>query len=147
MKRRLLDMGQLMLLFREDELAGVGDAVPLSMLDGRNMVGLTTSGPVGDAFTTELKRQGVVIHEVVSNQTFYIAAALTGCGAGMTVVDEFTARAGSEASVRFLPLHPPIRFKVECVFLEDRPPSRSEEHTSDLQPQMRNSYALFSVKK
>src|SRR3546814_78970 len=58
MKRRLLDMGQLMLLFREDELADVGDAVPLSMLDGRNMVGLTASGPVGDAFTTELKRHG-----------------------------------------------------------------------------------------
>src|SRR3546814_15048711 len=94
MKRRLLDMGQLMLLFREGELADVGDAVPLSMLDGRNMVGLTTSGPVGDAFTTELKRHGVVIHEVVSNQTFYIAAALTGCGAGMTVVDEFTAPIG-----------------------------------------------------
>src|SRR3546814_13025957 len=104
MKRRLLDMGQLMLLFREDELAGVGDAVPLSMLDGRNMVGLTTSGPVGDAFTTELKRQGVVIHEVVSNQTFDIAAALTGCGAGMTVVEEFTARDVAEASERCLPL-------------------------------------------
>src|SRR3546814_14429818 len=91
------------------------------------MVGLTTSGPVGDAFTTELKRHGVVIHEVVSNQTFYIAAALTGCGAGMTVVDEFTARAGSEASVRFRPLDPPIRFKVDCVFLEDRPPSQAAE--------------------
>src|SRR3546814_37757 len=74
MKRRLLDMGQLMLLFREGELADVGDAVPLSMLDGRNMVGLTTSGPVGDAFTTELNRPGVVIHEVVSNQKFSIAA-------------------------------------------------------------------------
>src|SRR3546814_15687518 len=127
MKRRLLDMGQLMLLFREDELAGVGDAVPLSMLDGRNMVGLTASGPVGDAFTTELKRHGVVIHEVVSNQTFYIAAALTGCGAGMTVVDEFTARAGPEASVRFLPLDPPIRFTDQCVILEDRPPSSAAE--------------------
>src|SRR3546814_11733569 len=45
----------------------------------------------------------------------------------MTVVDEFTARAGSEASVRFRPLDPPIRFKVECVFLEDRPPSKAAE--------------------
>lgn len=127
MKRRLLDMGQLMLLFGEDELSDIGETVPLSMLDGRNMVGLTTSGPVGDAFTTELKRQGVMIHEVVSNQTFYIAAALTRCGAGMTVVDEFTARAGTEPSVRFRPLDPPIRFKVECVFLEDRPPSKAAE--------------------
>src|SRR3546814_10702485 len=91
------------------------------------MVGLTASGPVGDAFTTELKRHGVVINGVVSNQTFYIAAALTGCGAGITVADELTARAGTEASVRFRPLDPPIRFKVECVFLEDRPPSQSAE--------------------
>src|SRR3546814_18233038 len=45
----------------------------------------------------------------------------------MTVVDEFTARAGTEASVRFRPLDPPIRFKVECVFLEDRPPSKAAE--------------------
>src|SRR3546814_4275021 len=116
MKRRLLDMGQLMLLFREGELGDVGDAVPLSMLDGRNMVGLTTSGPVGDAFTTEIKSHGVVIHEVVSNQTFYIAAAQTGCGAGMTLVDEVTARAGTEALVRFRPLDPTLLLKAQCVF-------------------------------
>src|SRR3546814_16041442 len=91
------------------------------------MVGLTASGPVGDAFTTELKRHGVVIHEVVSNQTFYIAAALTGCGAGMPLVDEFTARAGTEASMRFPPLDPPIRFPLECLFLEPRPPSKADQ--------------------
>ena len=132
MKHRVLDMGQLMVLFREDELPDAGDAVPLSLLDGRDMVGLTTGGPVGDAFTGELKRQDVVIHEVVSNQTFYIAAALTRCGAGMTVVDEFTARAGSGDAVRFRPLDPPIRFKIECVYLEDRPPSKAANEFVDL---------------
>jgi len=132
MKHRVLDMGQLMVLFGEDELPEAGDAVPLSLLDGRDMVGLTTSGPVGDAFTSELKRQDVVIHEVVSNQTFYIAAALTRCGAGMTVVDEFTARAGADDAVCFRPLDPPIRFKIECVYLEDRPPSKAATEFVDL---------------
>src|SRR5690606_30218851 len=125
MKHRVLDMGQLMVLFREDELPDAGDAVPLSLLDGRDMVGLTTGGPVGDAFTGELKRQDVVIHEVVSNQTFYIAAALTRCGAGMTVVDEFTARASVDESTAFRPFSPSLRFKVQCVHLEDRPPSKA----------------------
>jgi DNA-binding transcriptional LysR family regulator len=127
MKRRVLDTGELMLLFQKDSLLGVDGAVPLSLLDGRDMVGLTTSGPIGDAFTTELKRQGIVVHEVVSNQTFYLAAALTRCGAGMTVVDEFTARASANEVVSFRPLEPPIRFKIECIYLEDRPPSKAAE--------------------
>jgi len=137
MKRRVLDTGELMLLFQngmlpegmfqKDSLPGVDGAVPLSLLDGRDMVGLTTSGPIGDAFTSELKRQGIVVHEVVSNQTFYLAAALTRCGAGMTVVDEFTARASANEVVSFRPLAPPIRFKIECIYLEDRPPSKAAE--------------------
>lgn len=127
MKRRVLDTGQLMLLFRKDDLPDAGDAVPLSLLNGREVVGLTTSGPLGDVLAGELARHGVTMREVVSNQTFYIAAALTRYGAGMTVVDEFTAQDGASDEVGFRPLDPPIRFKIECVFLEDRRPSKAAE--------------------
>lgn len=127
LQRRELGSGELMLLFQPDSLPDAGDSVPLSQLDGQDMVGLTTSGPVGDLFTAEMQRQNLSIREVVSNQTFYIAAALTRCGAGMAVVDEFTARASSDVSTAFRPFEPPIRFKVECVHLEDRPPSKATE--------------------
>lgn len=127
MKRRVLDTGQLMLLFRKDELPDAGDAVPLSLLNGREVVGLTTSGPLGDVLAGELARHGVTMREVVSNQTFYIAAALTRYGTGMTVVDEFTAQDGASDEVDFRPLDPPIRFRIECVFLEDRRPSKAAE--------------------
>jgi len=127
MQRRVLGTGQLMLMFGPNDLQNVPDAAALSLLDGRDMVGLTNSGPIGNAFIGELKRQGIVAHEVVSNQTFYIAAALTACGAGMTVVDEFTARAQTQGRVDFRPLDPPIYFKIECVFLEDRQPSKAAE--------------------
>ncbi|MDH5824636.1 LysR family transcriptional regulator [Luteimonas sp. RD2P54] len=125
MQRRQLGTGELMLLFQREGLPDVGASVPLRSLDGRDMVGVATSGPVGDLFAAELQRHEVAIREVVSNQTFYIAAALTRCGAGMAVVDEFTARAGVDGSTAFRPFDPPIRFKVECVYLEDRPPSRA----------------------
>ena len=64
---------------------------------------------------------------MVSNQTYYLAAALTRCGAGMSVVDEFTARASATAELEFRPLDPAIRFQIECVYLEDRPPSHVAE--------------------
>lgn len=127
MQRRRLGSGELMLLFPRAELADPGERVPVSRLAGHEMVGLANSGPIGDLLERELEEQGITIREVVSNQTYYLAAALTRCGAGMSVVDEFTARASATAELEFRPLDPAIRFQVECVYLEDRPPSHVAE--------------------
>lgn len=127
MKRRVLTTAQMVLLFQRDQLGGIGASVPLSLLDDRDVVGLTASGPIGEALASELQRRNVSFREVVSNQTFYTAAALTRHGAGMTVVDEFTARATAHESVAFRPFDPPIQFSVDCVFLEDRRPSKAAE--------------------
>lgn len=127
MKRQKLATGELVLLFQRSLLPDAPEAVPLRLLDGRDMVGVTISGPVGNLFSAELERQSVSIREVVSNQTIYIAAALTRFGAGMAVVDEFTAHANVDATTDFRPFDPPIRFNVECAYLEDRPPSQAVE--------------------
>lgn len=127
MKSRTLKTAQMVLLFQRGDIPEVGESVPVSLLDGRDVVGLTASGPVGEALATELLRRKVVVREVVSNQTFYTAAALTRYGAGMTMVDEFTARATANCDVTFRPLAPPISFNVDCVFLEDRRPSKAAE--------------------
>ena len=64
---------------------------------------------------------------MVSNQTYYLAAALTRYGAGMSIIDEFTARASAANRLEFRPLEPAMRFQIECVYLEDRPPSHLAE--------------------
>ena len=125
LRRRELDTAELMLMFRKSSLPGAGDRIPLKQLDGQDMIGLTVGGPVGDLFNNELRRQGVVVHEVVSNQTFYVAAALAHYGAGMAVVDEFTARASTDADVLHRPFSPSIRYTIQCVHLDDRPPSKA----------------------
>lgn len=127
MKRRDIDTAELMLLFDKASLPDVGDSVPMQLLEGRDMVGLTIGGPLGELFNRELRRLDVSVREVVSNQSFYIAAALTRCGAGMAVVDEFTARASSDLTTGFRPFSPSLRFKVQSVHLEDRPPSKAAE--------------------
>ena len=127
MRRRDLDVAQLMLLFRTGSLPDVGESVPMQVLDGQDMVGLTAGGPVGELFNREVQRLELDIREVVSNQTFFVAAALTRCGAGMAVVDEFTARASADESTEFRPFSPPLAFKVQYVHLEDRPPSKAAD--------------------
>ncbi len=125
LKRRELDTTELMLMFHKSSLSEVGDRIPLKQLDGQDMIGLTVGGPVGNLFDSELRREGVSVREVVSNQTFYVAAALVHYGAGMAVVDEFTARADVDADVLHRPFSPPIRYTIQCVHLDDRPPSKA----------------------
>lgn len=125
LKRRELDATELMLMFHKSSLSEVGDRIPLKQLDGQDMIGLTVGGPVGNLFDSELRREGVSVREVVSNQTFYVAAALVHYGAGMAVVDEFTARAEVDADVLHRPFSPPIRYTIHCVHLDDRPPSKA----------------------
>jgi len=125
LKRRDIDTGELMLLFKRAKLPDVGERVSLGILGGQDLVGLTTGGPVGELLNRELQRQDIDVNEVVSNQTFYIAAELARHGVGMAVVDEFTARASSMHGTSYRPFSPPLQFKVQCVHLEDRPPSEA----------------------
>ncbi|MCR6685064.1 LysR family transcriptional regulator [Pseudoxanthomonas sp.] len=125
MKRRDLDSGELVLLYQAGALPAAGDSVPLQVLHNQDMVGLTTGGPLGDLLNRELRRMNIQAREVVANQTFYVAAALARCGAGMAVVDEFTARASVGGGTDYRPFSPSLRFKLQYVHLEDRPPSKA----------------------
>ena len=127
MQRRRLASGELVLLFDRASLPDPEDRIPVSRLDGRDMVGLANSGPISDLIEHTLESKQIKVHEVVSNQTYYLAAALTRYGAGMSIIDEFTARASAANRLEFRPLEPAMRFQIECVYLEDRPPSHLAE--------------------
>lgn len=121
MTQILLATAELTALFRRSAVARPASRFPLSRLDNGDVIGLATSGPIGDLLEAEFKRQNITIREVVSAQTFYVAAALVRYGAGVSIVDEFTARASMAPEIDFRPLDPAVRFDVSCAFLEDRP--------------------------
>ena len=56
--------------------------------------------------------------------TTYVAAALVRAGAGLAIVDQFTACSAIADGLERIPLQPEIRFGVQAAWLEDRPPSR-----------------------
>ena len=122
---RWVGEGELVVLYREQDMPDAPPCLELHRLKGQRFISLAASGPTGRIFTEELRRLGLELDEVVSARTFYIAAALTRCGAGMAVVDEFTARASAGAGVAFRPFSPSLRFKVQYVHLEDRAPSKA----------------------
>jgi DNA-binding transcriptional LysR family regulator len=119
---RWLGEGELVVLYREEDMPEAPPRVELEQLRGRRFISLAASGPIGQLFTQELQRLELELDEVVSARTFYIASALVRQGVGMTVVDSFTAQASLVPGLAMRPLKPQLTFDIHAMFLINRPP-------------------------
>ena len=120
-----LGEGELVVLYRDEDMPDAPSRIELTRLAGHPFITLAASGPIGQLFSTELDRLALDLDEVASARTFYIAAALVRAGVGLTIVDNFTAEAsmvpGTGLAMRSL--KPPLTFDVHAMHLLDRPPS------------------------
>ncbi len=121
--RHWLGAGELVVLYREEDMPQAPARIELEELAGRPLVSLAASGPIGQLFSTEVQRLGVELNEVVSARTFHIATALVRLGVGMTVVDNLTARASLAPGLAMRPLASRLTFDVHAMYLKDRPPT------------------------
>jgi DNA-binding transcriptional LysR family regulator len=120
--QRWLGEGELVVLYREQDMPDAPPSIELQRLEGRRFISLAASGPIGQIFSDELQRLGVTLDEAVSARTFYMAGALVRQGVGMTVVDSFTAQACMAPGLSMRPLKPRITFDIHAMFLINRPP-------------------------
>lgn len=121
--RHWLGAGELVVLYREEDMPGAPARIGLEELAGRPLISLAASGPIGQLFSAEVQRLGVELDEVVSARTFHIATALVRLGVGMTVVDNLTARASLGPGLAMRPLKSRLTFDVNAMYLKDRPPT------------------------
>jgi len=117
-----LGEGELVVLYRDQDMPDAPPSVELERLRGRRFISLAASGPIGQIFTQELQRLELELDEVVSARTFYMAGALVRQGVGMSVVDSFTAQACLAPGLSMRPLKPRITFDIHAMFLINRPP-------------------------
>lgn len=120
---RRLGGGELVVLYREKDLPAAPARIDLAAIAGRPLVSLAASGPIGQLFSAEVTARGIALNEVISARTFHIATALVRHGVGLTVVDNFTARASLAPGLAMRPLANPLRFDVNALYLQDRPPT------------------------
>lgn len=122
--RQVLAEGELVVMFPDGMFAPTGPRFPLDLLADRDVIGVAATGPIGDVLTQAARERGLAFRETVSVQTFFIAARLAQLEGGVTVVDEFTARAWAAPGFKWLPTDPPLRFTISWTTLEERQPSR-----------------------
>jgi DNA-binding transcriptional LysR family regulator len=121
--QRWLGEGELVVLYREQDMPDAPPRIELERLKGQRFISLAASGPIGQLFTQELQRLELELDEVVSARTFYIASALVRQGVGLTVVDNLTAQAALGPGLAMRPLKPQLTFDIHAMFLINRPPS------------------------
>jgi DNA-binding transcriptional LysR family regulator len=116
--------GELVLLYRREHLPEAPPRLSIDTFPSHDMISLAGSGPVGALYASEVVQRNLVRAEGLVAQTYYIAAALVRHGAGVAIVDEFTARANQGPDLDFRPLEEAVTFGVHCIYLEDQPLSK-----------------------
>ncbi|MFM1815948.1 MAG: hypothetical protein RLZ98_2643 [Pseudomonadota bacterium] len=96
-------------------------SLTLTELQGHDMVGVATSGPIGALAAAALVRAGVAVREIASVGTYYVAAGLVRFGCGVSMVDEFTAHTLDAGCVDVFGISPPLTYGVHAAWLQDRP--------------------------
>ncbi len=122
---QVIGEGELVVIYREEDMPGAAPRLRLDELCGHKFISPVQNGPIGRMLSSELNRLEVVLDEVVSARTYYVAAALVGAGIGMAIVDNFTADAVLTPGLASRPLQPAITFDINAVYLQNRPPSRT----------------------
>ena len=104
-----------------------GDSGPVTMeaLGRHELIGLSPGvaiaelvGPIAQLSPEAGTRPAIAV------QSVYIAAALARQGAGIAVVDEFTARSFLADDLEFRPLQPAVGFELKALHLVEQPLSR-----------------------
>lgn len=115
--------GELVLLFRKQDIPDPPARLSTETLKQFDLLRLAGTGSIDTLIAGEVDMDWAG-RAGISVETYYVAAALVREGAGIAVVDEFTARATVGEDLDFRPLERKSRFDVYCMHLVDRPLSR-----------------------
>jgi len=98
-----------------------GEEMSLSDIEGEDFIKLNGRGPLGQLLTQQIGASGVQFNTVANVETYHMAKALVELGAGVSIVDEVTARSSSETSVQIRRIRPAAKFKIKALTLESEP--------------------------
>ncbi len=125
-----LGLGQVGALFKRGLLPPSEPTISLRELQRQDVIGLSSSVAIADLVRPETGLEAVqpaiVVHSV------YIAAGMARHGAGIALVDEFTARGFVDNELEFRPLDPPVTFELKALHLIEQPLSRLARSFLDL---------------
>lgn len=102
--------------------ADKGKPLPLMALADAPLIGLSSADPLSARLDGYLKAVEPSPRVSIAVQTYSLARAMVESGAGLAVIDPFTALGASTSATAIRPLAPPLPITLYAVTRADEPP-------------------------
>jgi DNA-binding transcriptional LysR family regulator len=105
--------------------------ISLSTLRKHEVIGFSPGVAIADLVGPAVY-PSIAVRPAVTVRSVYMAAAMARQGAGIAIVDEFTARGFVGGGLDFLPIAPAVSFELKALHLAEQPLSRIAQSFLDL---------------
>jgi DNA-binding transcriptional LysR family regulator len=102
--------------------AEMSKPLPLAALAGAPLIGLSSADPLAAKLDSYLENIDPAPRVTIAVQTYSLARAMVESGAGLTVIDPFTALGASTATTCIRTLTPPLPITLYALTRADEPP-------------------------
>lgn len=122
-----LAQSELVIVFPKSSFPDCPEKLSLSQVQEFEYIDISHSGPLGDLLWSRMMQDSVTLKSLIKVQTYFIAARLVSQGAGICVVDRFTAQGNLADNIAIASFDPPLNFAVSALFLESKSLSKVTE--------------------
>ncbi|MEW6993942.1 LysR family transcriptional regulator [Colwelliaceae bacterium MEBiC 14330] len=115
-----LAQSELVIVYPKSSFPDCPTKLSLNQVEDFEYIDISDSGPLGDLLWSRMMQDNVTLKSLIKVQTYFIAARLVSQGAGICVVDRFTAQGNLADNMAIASFDPPLNFKVCALFLENK---------------------------
>jgi DNA-binding transcriptional LysR family regulator len=96
------------------------EQLSIQQLRDYEYIDISNSGPLAELLCDRMINENVELASFIKVQTYFVAIRLVAKGAGICIVDRFTAEGNSTKNTAIASLDPPLTFTVNALYLEER---------------------------
>ena len=112
--------GRLVVVYPKSLLPHCPEKLSLEEIVQYPLISIWNSGPLADLIWRQMMKLNLVIQDAVKVQTYFIAVNLVKHGAGICIVDEFTAKGQKSDEIVIAELTEPLVFPIKGLYLESK---------------------------
>ena len=114
-----LAQSELVIVYPKTTFPELPEQLTLNNLVDLEFIDISDSGPLGNLLWGRMMEEHVVLNSTIKVQTYFIAARLVTQGAGICIVDKYTALGNLSDNVAIASFNPPLNFTVNALHLEN----------------------------
>ncbi|PCJ51101.1 MAG: LysR family transcriptional regulator [Gammaproteobacteria bacterium] len=106
--------------------------ISIEELEQYPLISISDSGPLANLINQEATQKAITLRNVIKVKTYFIAVNLVKHGAGVCIVDEFTAKSQQSDNIAIAQLEDPLEFSIKGLHLENKSLSTVTRNFLDL---------------